>query len=448
MNDFAAPIIQAFMQGQQMKRQTEQDIIAAKERERQTKMQEQQLKRMEQHDKLQLALGTMQLTDYVRKGVGDGSIVTRDPGLEAPQMGPVAQQLMQMQPAQDANTDPMQSWQDMPLPLQQAQGSQASQVPTQLGEAFNIGSTGQFRDPIVDIGGIKIDTRGFRGKEETEKDFMRRQLQSAEAKAYQVSQQESAKRPFMQAAQAQKDAAAMDRTKLTVGAKALQDETTNKFRTAELELKRNALEQARELGKAKIALGYAKKAKNAISEEDAQAGRGDTIAAFKAGTYTKEDIKSLIPQSGREQFISDLRKAGVTPLNIPQRDLIVPFQQMADFANRAEKISELINKGAFQGLPGTDADNEMGQLLADTENFGRGTKGMHGVFSDNDIKLLKGAYPSAMPSQHRAESNRNKVNKIKKDLVFKFNETYKNLPDVEKARIAKETGMINFMRIE
>ena len=124
MNDFAAPIIQAFMQGQQMKRQAQQDVIAAKERDRQLKMQEQQLKRMEQQDKLQLALGTMQIREHLAKAIGEGSmqIPTQQEnlpgGVQAPQMSPVAEQLMQPSTAQE-------------LPLQD---TQVSQAPMQLGQ--------------------------------------------------------------------------------------------------------------------------------------------------------------------------------------------------------------------------------------------------------------------------------------------------------------------------
>jgi hypothetical protein len=61
INDFAGPIIQAFIAGQNVKRQREQDAIAAQDRERQIKEFERQTKRQEAEDKVAATMRRLRL---------------------------------------------------------------------------------------------------------------------------------------------------------------------------------------------------------------------------------------------------------------------------------------------------------------------------------------------------------------------------------------------------
>jgi hypothetical protein len=193
MNDFAGPIIQAFMQGQQLKRQTEQDVIAAKERAAKLKQQEAQLKRMEQQDKLQVALGTMQIADRLREQVGSGSrTIPTMPGMQAPAMGPIAQQLMdasgsprmpqpEMQ-APDANQNPfdytrtpeqlmrssLEQIPELQQPANLPELLNNPQVAMQLGKEFNIPRASTPEQKMFDAGPFgQIDMSQFPSYEET-----------------------------------------------------------------------------------------------------------------------------------------------------------------------------------------------------------------------------------------------------------------------------------------
>ena len=195
MNDFAAPIIQAFMQGQQMKRQTQQDVIAAQEREKEAKRYADSLKRMEQQDKLQLALARYQIEDRIREQIGSGSrTIPTMPGMQAQTMGPVAQQLMdasgsprmpqpEMQ-APDANQNPL----DYTRSPEQLMRSSLEQIPElqqpanlpellnnpqaaaamQLGKEFNIPRASTPEQKMFDAGPFgQIDMSQFPSYEET-----------------------------------------------------------------------------------------------------------------------------------------------------------------------------------------------------------------------------------------------------------------------------------------
>lgn len=417
MNDFAAPIIQAFMQGQQMKRQTQQDVIAAQEREKEAKRYETELKRIEQRDKLANAFNMMQLREHVAKGIGDGSIVTRDPGLQAQQMGPIGQQLMQMQP----QADPAQ------LPLQET-SAQVSQEPMQLGPQFNIGSTGQFRDPIIDIGGIKFDAREFRGPEETQKDLMQRLMMGADAKAYGAARVKAAEQPYAQAiegtrnkgklavAQLQADASKANNTATNDARIAIAEEAAA-ARKAETAAAAIARQQTYELAKQRLnnSLARLNQDKTAVGD-DIEA----TINEFRTGVLGKDDI-SKVPLKVRNTLYKKLQDSGVTMLSNKQKEGVKDFSMLKMFADMGKELSTAYSENPILGNDTIGpVANVRGRMEALLDPVGRSLD-YKGVLTNDDAKRLRNLTPSKFTS--KAEDMKRDA-AIRRISTERFNQTY------------------------
>jgi hypothetical protein len=444
MNDFAAPIIQAFLQGQQMKRQTEQDVIAAKEREKESKRYDAQLKRIEQSDKISNAYNMLQLREHVAKGIGDGSIITQDPGLEAQQMGPVGQQLMQMQAPPAQNIEPAPTGQNMPL---QEAPMQVSQAPMQLGPEFNIGSTGQFRDPIVDIGGIKFDTREFRGPEETQKAHIQRLLATAGVDAQKAALVEQAKFPYRQAAQIQKDKSAMDRVKTQTQAQKDISTANNIVRVqanteaaaarkVQAEVKKAHNEQMYDLAKRRLGIAVQKldQNKGAVGNDITA-----TVDQFKAGVLGKDDV-SKVPIKQRNALYNRLQSEGVTMLDNKQKAGVADFYMLKEFKDTVRELSNAYSANPILGNdmigPVADIKNRLKGIL---EPVGRKFD-YKGVLTDKDSERLLGFATSKFTSKAEDLKREQLIDRF---IVQKFNAEYpsKSISLQQRRDLAKRAGV-------
>jgi hypothetical protein len=201
MNDFAGPIINAFMQGKQMKRQTEQDILQAEQQKEQLKRQEAELKRLETQHRLQLQLGRMQIENALREQVASGlRKIPRFGGVEAPMINPIAQ-----------NLAPTSLPEGMPELVQ----PQATPPAMLLGQEFAVPEVVDKENAIVDYGEFgKFDI----SKMTTPQEVLQRQAQEAQLKSQiklgEVANTEAIKGKVRSTIQAQSDDAAMERAKL------------------------------------------------------------------------------------------------------------------------------------------------------------------------------------------------------------------------------------------
>lgn len=449
INDFAGPIIQAFMQGTQLKRQTEQDKLAGEERLARIKQQEQEMNRMLKRDQLELQRMKMEAEDLVRRQFESGArkIPTVEMplpgGVAAPQMSPVAQQLLGPSAVQE-------------LPLQQVPGQTA---PMGLGAEFVIPETNAVQQPIVDLGELgKIDLRNFR----TPKEVMAQRLADQEAalglKVQETKLVEGVKSGFRKEEKAADNAAAMARTQVTAGVqsernKALSEQAkaTQAFRAKQLELQEQRLKQDKQIATARLGVAYAKlsadKSKNAVVDEDAAAARVETIEAVKKGILNKDDITKLVPMSQRETFYKDLRRAGVVPMSAEQAKAVGKFQDLVGFYKKMEELRVELDSSVLQGLPTTRAAALAEELMAGAEGYGRDLQNMKGVLSDKDIDRLKGGLPSWMLSLDKSGRNARRVRDFRETLKRNFNESFKTLPEEQRLRLANETGMLELFRV-
>lgn len=437
MNDFASPIIQAFTQGQQLKRQTEQDLIAAKERAAQLKQQEAQLKRMEQQDKLQLALGTMQIREHLAKAIGEGSmqIPTQQEnlpgGVQAPAMSPVAQQLMQPSAVQE-------------LPLQNAQVSQA---PMQLGQEFAIPETNQVQDPILDLGGMKFDLRQFRGPEETQKAHIQRLLASAGVKAQEAALLEQAKQPFRQAEQTQKDASAMKRVETQTQAqkdiaaannlvRVQANNAAAAARQAKVEADKAHNDQMYNLAKQRLSIATQKldADKNAVGDDIAA-----TVDQFKTGVLSKDDV-SKVPIKQRNALYRRLQADGVTMLDNKQKAGVADFYMLKEFKDTVRELSDAYSANPILGNdligPVADIKNRLKGIL---EPVGRKFD-YKGVLTDKDSERLLGFATSKFTSKAEDLKREQLIDRF---IVQKFNAEYpaKSISLQQRRDLAKKAGV-------
>lgn len=450
INDFAGPIIQAFMQGTQLKRQTEQDKLAGEERLARIKQQEQEMNRMLKRDQLELQRMKMEAEDLVRRQFESGArkmgteAMPLPGGVAAPKMSPVAQQLLGPSAVQE-------------LPLQQVPGQTA---PMSLGAEFAIPETNAVQQPIVDLGQLgKIDLRNFRTPQEVMAQRLMEQEAALGLKVKETQAVEGVKSSFRKEEKAADNAAAMARTQVTAGvqkernqALSEQAKATAEARKQDLELRRKALEQQQKIAQARLSIAYGKArrdaAKDATEIADEQAARVETVDAVRKGVLKKEDIPKLVPMSQRENFYKDLRKAGVVPMDEVQANATRKFQDALNFYRKMDKLKDVLNSSAIEGAWGTSGNDLAAELLADAEGFGRESKQMKGVLSDKDIERLKGALPSWTPGLDKTVRNQRRVNDLRETLKRNFNETFKTLPKAQRIQLAEETGMMELFEVK
>jgi hypothetical protein len=442
INDFAGPIIQAFIAGQNLKRQREQDTIAAQDRERQIKEFERQTKRQEAEDKVAATMRRFEVENMLRSQLASGQrripTVTENlpGGLAAPQMNPIAQQLLIPSAAQE-------------LPLQETMPQSA---PMQLGQEFALPQTNRRGEPLLDVPGIgQFDLREFPGYEETlGRKLMEQGLlaQAEVAKAGKIAgAQAEAKLPFETKLAKTKSEAKQEEIKLK-GAQDLAVAGVKAKTATELEATRQAnrlaLQQVIANNRKKLisfaeGLHTARKAGEQVADVEGQ------LELFRNGTYAVEDM-GKVSSVLRNTVINELKKQNIPVLSRVQANGIGQLQATASFIRDAERLRQEIERNPVTStLPFvSERANLAASLRAKIEDYSRKQLGVRGVLTDKDFERQLGILPSEAPRFNRDADNLRRIRELKKDFVANFNAGYRSLSDVEKMKIIQEAGIAEF----
>lgn len=436
INDFAGPIIQAFLTGQQIKRQREQDVLATQERERLVKDAERQAKRQEQQDKIAASVRRMEVENMLRAQMASGqrtiptSEMIAPGGLATPQVSPVVQQLLTpglQQPLQETST---------------------MQTPIQLGREFAIPETQRVQQPMLEVPEIgTFDLSQFPSYEET----MRRRLmeRGVEAqldiiKAGAVSKaQAEGKLPAQLEVEDVKNKGRLEAANVKSAAQTTQ-QATRFEQQKELERIRRENRAVEEVQKQQNRVAITKLAESLRSKRKGQETTEDlegTLQFFADGTYTTDDM-SKVPAPLRQEVTNALKARGIVPLNRTQVTGIGQFKVAAGFIRDMKALaSEIERSPTTAALPRTERENLESALLSKIEQYSKAQLGVQGVLTENDILRQKGAMPSAAIRTNRTVDNRRRIVAGIRALREKFESQYRNLPDATKARLVQEAGL-------
>ena len=440
INDFAGPIIQAFMAGQQMKRQREQDILAQQERERMIKEAERQVKRQEQQDKIDASMRRFQMEDIIRgqMAAGTRNIPVVDMpapgGVAAPQVSPVAQQLMAPSAVQE-------------LPLQQVPGVQA---PMQLGQEFAIPETQRVQQNILNIPEIgQFDLRQMPTFEDTmrRRTMERAMLGQAEVaiEGAKAGARAEAEQPFKLGLEETKAKGRVEEAKAkATTATALQ---AQKFGQAkELEelkarnrAKENEIKQQGRIAGIQLAESLRAKRQGKAATADIEG----TLELFRNGTYTIEDM-GKVPGVLRQEVADELKKQNIPVLSRAQATGLGQFKVALSFINKMKELAtEIDNNPLSSTMPWiSERANLEYSIGADIEQYAKSQKGVTGVLTEGDLLRQKGAIPRATPRPNRSGDNWRLIANGEKALKERFLSQYRNLSDTAKAQLAREVGIL------
>lgn len=448
INDFAGPIIQAFLTGQQIKRQREQDIIAQQDRERQIKEQLRQVARQEQQDKVAATMNRMQVENMLRGEIAQGirtipiEAMQAPGGVATPQVSPIAQQLLEPSTGQE-------------LPLQQVQ---RTQIPIQFGPEFAIPETQRVQQPMLDLPGIgQIDLRQFPTYEQTQARKRREQAASMLLKAEEAGlvagAQEEAKAPSRKQEQEAKAASAAQVA--NIRAKGQQAVAEKRLEFQNKQLSQTIAHQAEMASIARgrlnqtISKAATKKATTMIDKVDTEKEILDSaLAVAREGNVSREELLTDVPLPLRAKMLSAVQSAGIPLLTKKQIEGKAEFSAARNLLEEVMQLNNQINaEGWRAGLPLTKSSAMFEEVKAKTEGLARDFLQMRGVLSNADIERAFGVI--VKPTIFKESStNPRRIQTLINDIGAKFKAAYGSLPKDEQVKILQETGLFKYLSKE
>lgn len=448
INDFAGPIIQAFMAGQQMKRQREQDILAQQERERMVKEAERQVKRQEQQDKIDASMRRFQMEDIIRGQMAAG---TRDipivdmpapGGVAAPQVSPVAQQLMAPSAVQE-------------LPLQQVSGVQA---PMQLGQEFAIPETQRVQQPILNIPEIgQFDLRQMPTFEDTmrRRTMERAMLGQADITlaGQKAAVEAAAKLPAQKELEQVKGASRVEAAKVAAdvrrevaeGRRALEDkrfEQLVKNQNEMTSIARARLNQA--LAQASTTKADTISAKLQSEKEILDSA----LEVAREGNVSREELLSDVPIQLRAKTLAALQSEKIPVLTKKQIEGKAEFAAARNLLEEVIALNNQINAdGMLAGMPLSKSSAMFEEVKAKTEGLARDFLQMRGVLSNADIERAFGVIVKPTIFKE-STTNPRRIETLIKDIGTKFKAAYGSLPKEKQLQIMRDTGLLKYLAKE
>lgn len=448
INDFAGPIIQAFMAGQQMKRQREQDILAQQERERMVKEAERQVKRQEQQDKIDASMRRFQMEDIIRGQMAAGTrnipIVDMPApgGVAAPQVSPVAQQLMAPSAVQE-------------LPLQQVSGVQA---PMQLGQEFAIPETQRVQQNILNIPEIgQFDLRQFPSYEDTMQRKMIERAMLGQADITLAGQkaavEAAAKLPAQKELEQVKGASRVEAAKVAAdvrrevaeGRRALEDkrfEQLVKNQNEMTSIARARLNQA--LAQASTTKADTISAKLQSEKEILDSA----LEVAREGNVSREELLSDVPIQLRAKTLAALQSEKIPVLTKKQIEGKAEFAAARNLLEEVIALNNQINAdGMLAGMPLSKSSAMFEEVKAKTEGLARDFLQMRGVLSNADIERAFGVIVKPTIFKE-STTNPRRIETLIKDIGTKFKAAYGSLPKEKQLQIMRDTGLLKYLAKE
>lgn len=448
INDFAGPIIQAFMAGQQMKRQREQDILAQQERERMIKEAERQVKRQEQQDKLEASMRRMTVENMLRGEMASGlrniPIVDMPApgGVAAPQVSPVAQQLMAPSAVQE-------------LPLQQVPGVQA---PMQLGQEFAIPETQRVQQNILNIPEIgQFDLRQMPTFEDTmrRRTMERAMLGQADITlaGQKAAVEAAAKLPAQKELEQVKGASRVEAAKVAAdvrrevaeGRRALEDkrfEQLVKNQNEMTSIARARLNQA--LAQASTTKADTISAKLQSEKEILDSA----LEVAREGNVSREELLSDVPIQLRAKTLATLQAEKVPILTKKQIEGKAEFAAARNLLEEVIALNNQINAdGMLAGMPLSKSSAMFEEVKAKTEGLARDFLQMRGVLSNADIERAFGVIVKPTIFKE-STTNPRRIETLIKDIGTKFKAAYGSLPKEKQLQIMRDTGLLKYLAKE
>lgn len=448
INDFAGPIIQAFMAGQQMKRQREQDVLAQQERERMVKEAERQVKRQEQQDKIEASVRRMTMENMLRGEMASGTrnipIVDMPApgGVAAPQVSPVAQQLMAPSAVQE-------------LPLQQVPGVQA---PMQLGQEFAIPETQRVQQNILNIPEIgQFDLRQMPTFEDTMQRKMIERAMLGQADITLAGQkaavEAAAKLPAQKELEQVKGAsrveaakvAAEGRREVAEGRRALEDkrfEQLVKNQNEMTSIARARLNQA--LAQASTTKADTISAKLQSEKEILDSA----LEVAREGNVSREELLSDVPIQLRAKTLAALQSEKIPVLTKKQIEGKAEFAAARNLLEEVIALNNQINAdGMLAGMPLSKSSAMFEEVKAKTEGLARDFLQMRGVLSNADIERAFGVIVKPTIFKE-STTNPRRIETLIKDIGTKFKAAYGSLPKEKQLQIMRDTGLLKYLAKE
>jgi hypothetical protein len=448
INDFAGPIIQAFMAGQQMKRQREQDVLAQQERERMVKEAERQVKRQEQQDKIEASVRRMTMENMLRGEMAAGTrnipIVDMPApgGVAAPQVSPVAQQLMAPSAVQE-------------LPLQQVPGVQA---PMQLGQEFAIPETQRVQQNILNIPEIgQFDLRQFPSYEDTMQRKMIERAMLGQADITLAGQkaavEAAAKLPAQKELEQVKGASRVEAAKVAAdvrrevaeGRRALEDkrfEQLVKNQNEMTSIARARLNQA--LAQASTTKADTVSAKLQSEKEILDSA----LEVAREGNVSREELLSDVPIQLRAKTLAALQAEKVPVLTKKQIEGKAEFAAARNLLEEVIALNNQINAdGMLAGMPLSKSSAMFEEVKAKTEGLARDFLQMRGVLSNADIERAFGVIVKPTIFKE-STTNPRRIETLIKDIGTKFKAAYGSLPKEKQLQIMRDTGLLKYLAKE
>ena len=448
INDFAGPIIQAFMAGQQMKRQREQDVLAQQERERMVKEAERQVKRQEQQDKIDASMRRFQMEDIIRGQMASGArnipIVDMPApgGVAAPQVSPVAQQLMAPSAVQE-------------LPLQQVSGVQA---PMQLGQEFAIPETQRVQQNILNIPEIgQFDLRQFPSYEDTMQRKMIERAMLGQADIALAGQkaavEAAAKLPAQKELERARGASRVEAAKVSAdvrrevaeGRIALEDKRFEQLVKNQNEMTgiaRARLNQA--LAQASTTKADTVSAKLQSEKEILDSA----LEVAREGNVSREELLSDVPIQLRAKTLAALQAEKVPVLTKKQIEGKAEFAAARNLLEEVIALNNQINAdGMLAGMPLSKSSAMFEEVKAKTEGLARDFLQMRGVLSNADIERAFGVIVKPTIFKE-STTNPRRIETLIKDIGTKFKAAYGSLPKEKQLQIMRDTGLLKYLAKE
>lgn len=448
INDFAGPIIQAFMAGQQMKRQREQDVLAQQERERMVKEAERQVKRQEQQDKIEASVRRMTMENMLRGEMASGTrnipIVDMPApgGVAAPQVSPVAQQLMAPSAVQE-------------LPLQQVSGVQA---PMQLGQEFAIPETQRVQQNILSIPEIgQFDLRQFPSYEDTMQRKMIERAMLGQADITLAGQkaavEAAAKLPAQKELEQVKGASRVEAAKVAAdvrrevaeGRRALEDkrfEQLVKNQNEMTSIARARLNQA--LAQASTTKADTISAKLQSEKEILDSA----LEVAREGNVSREELLSDVPIQLRAKTLAALQSEKIPVLTKKQIEGKAEFAAARNLLEEVIALNNQINAdGMLAGMPLSKSSAMFEEVKAKTEGLARDFLQMRGVLSNADIERAFGVIVKPTIFKE-STTNPRRIETLIKDIGIKFKAAYGSLPKEKQLQIMRDTGLLKYLAKE
>lgn len=448
INDFAGPIIQAFMAGQQMKRQREQDVLAQQERERMVKEAERQVKRQEQQDKIDASMRRFQMEDIIRGQMASGTrnipIVDMPApgGVAAPQVSPVAQQLMAPSAVQE-------------LPLQQVSGVQA---PMQLGQEFAIPETQRVQQNILNIPEIgQFDLRQFPSYEDTMQRKMIERSMLGQADITLAGQkaavEAAAKLPAQKELEQVRGASRVEAAKVAAdvrrevaeGRRALEDKRFEQLVKNQNEM--TSIARAR-LNQARAQASTTKADTVSAKLQSEKEILDSALEVAREGNVSREELLSDVPLQLRAKTLAALQTEKVPVLTKKQIEGKAEFASARNLLEEVIALNNQINAdGMLAGMPLSKSSAMFEEVKAKTEGLARDFLQMRGVLSNADIERAFGVIVKPTIFKE-STTNPRRIETLIKDIGTKFKAAYGSLPKEKQLQIMRDTGLLKYLAKE